>query len=97
MAINLATDSIIPSIVIHFINNTLSVSLLFISAEIGKYIFCIVVLILAVISLVILIKRRKEYERPLSLITEKGEGAKITMEMILFAAFTLAVAVLNLL
>jgi membrane protease YdiL (CAAX protease family) len=97
MAINLATDSIIPSIVIHFINNLVSVSLLFISQEIGKYLFCLAVLILALISLIFIIKRRKEYERPLSLITDKGEGAKITMEMILFAAFTLAVAVLNLL
>ena len=97
MSLDLATDSVIPSVVIHFINNAISVSAFFIPLEITLFLFYLWIFILAVMSLIIIIKSRRDYELPLIMITDKGEGAKITVEMVLFAAFTLAVAVLNLL
>ena len=97
MSLDLATDSVIPSVVIHFINNAISVSAFFIPLEITLFLFYLWIFILTVMSLIIIIKSRSDYELPLIMITDKGEGAKITVEMVLFAALTLAVAVLNLL
>ena len=97
MAIDLATDSIIPSVIIHFINNALSVSLMFI--PIPGIIFVVYIWIgLLTLASAITIKRSfEEYEIPLMLITETGEGVRITPNMIFFALITLSLAILNLL
>lgn len=95
MSIALATDSIIPSMIIHFINNALSVSLYFIYFPID-FIVYIWIGLLALVSVITVWRNREEYEIPLMLITEKGEGVKFTPQMILFALLTLAIAVINL-
>ena len=97
MAVNLATDSVIPSLVIHFVNNALSVTLGFITYEGNLIILMLWLALIVLASVIMIIKNRDEYEIPLMLITDKGEGARPTAQMIIFALFTLTVAVLNLL
>ena len=98
MMVDLICDSIIPSIVIHFINNALSVLMLFMEDSpfsiLGIY---AIIILLTVISIIIICETREDYEVELILATEKGEGVKLTLGMGLFAALTLAVAILNLL
>ncbi len=97
MSLDLATDSVIPSLIIHFLNNALSVSLMFISYE-GTFIIVLLWLFMVTIaSIALIVKNREEYEIPLMMIFDKGEGMRLTPQMVFFALFTLAIAVLNLL
>lgn len=98
MLVDLVCDSIIPSIVIHFINNALSVLMLFM--EDGPFSISgiyVIIILLTVISAIILWETKEDYEDALILATNKGEGVKLTLGMGLFAALTLAVAIINLL
>ena len=97
MAIDLATDSIIPSVIIHFINNALSVSLMFIPIPGIIYVIYIWLGLLTFASVITIKRSFEEYEIPLMLITEKGEGVRITPNMIFFALITLSLAILNIL
>lgn len=98
MTVDLMCDSIVPSIVIHFINNALSVAMLFMEESpfsiMGMY---VIIILLTVISIILVIENKEDYEDALLLATCKGEGTKLTLGMGLFAALTLTVAILNLL
>lgn len=96
MSITIATDSIIPSIIIHFINNALSVTLYFIYFPGIDFLVYIWIGLLAILSIIVILRNREEYEIPLLLVTEKGEGIKFTPLMISFAAITLALAIIKL-
>ena len=97
MALDLATDSVIPSIIIHFINNSISISLMFINRDAASLVLYIMILLLTVLSIIIIAKNKDKYRRLLVFVTEKGEGVRFTPEMILFAAVTLTIAVVSLL
>lgn len=96
MAIDIATGSIWPSVVIHFINNAVSVSVIFFS---GNTYFAPVIYsvlgLLTVISLAYIIKNRQKYLVFVSGAYEKGEEFGLTAEMICFAALMLIVALYN--
>lgn len=98
MIVDLMCDSIIPSIVIHFINNALSVIMLFMTdspfSVMGLY---VIIGLLTIISIIIVRETKEDYEGALTLATEKGESFKFTLGMVLFAALTLTIAILNLL
>lgn len=97
MLIDLMTDSIIPSVVIHFINNAISVGMIFIEATFAVFLLYIWIIVATVISIIVLYNNREDYEDVLVVATLKGEGVKFTPGMMLFAALTLAIAIMNLL
>ena len=97
MMIDIASGSIIPSILIHFINNALSVGLLVCSDN--PAFAPIIYILLGVgtfISLVLIFTKRRLYFSKLSSAFEKGDGVKITAEMLIFAGLTLMIATLGL-
>ncbi len=97
MAIDLATESVIPSIVIHFINNALSVSMSFAPYEPIIIFFYIWIGGLTLLSVISMFRKKEDYEMALLLISDKGEGVKFTGGMLAFAIMTLTIAVLSLL
>ena len=98
MAIDLACDSVIPSVVIHFINNALSVVMIIYSdnpvISTGAIISLIV---LTLISVCFIVDYRRDYESALNTVTEKGERVTLSSGMIFFVALTLAIAIIRLL
>lgn len=97
MVVDLATESVIPSVIIHFINNALSVSLFFVSYHpVLVMLVYGVIILLTVMSVYAIRAMRDEYEDVFYIITDKGEGMKFTAEMALFAVLTLAIAVMSL-
>ena len=57
----------------------------------------VIIILLTVISIILIVENKEDYEDALLLATCKGEGTKLTLGMGLFAALTLTVAILNLL
>ncbi len=98
MTVDLATDSIIPSVIIHFINNALSVGIIIFSDNPAfAPVIYIILAVLTLISLIAILKNREKYLKALESATEKGERVVLTIEMLLFAALTLTIAIINLL
>lgn len=98
MAIDLAADSIIPSVLIHFINNAISVGILFYGDNPAFTPAVLVILgIFSLVSLIVIVLRRKEYLRMLTVAFSAGETPKFSFEMLIFAGLTLSMAVMNLL
>lgn len=92
MSLDLAFDSIWPSIIIHFMNNAVSVLVLF---GLG-YIAYPALALLSVVSLVIIIAKRADYKKLFAKALKKGEKFKITIELVIFTASTLFIAVMSL-
>ena len=97
MALALATESIIPTIVLHFINNALSVSLGFIFYDGAALMLYIWIGLMTLLSAIYIYRKRDNYWIAMLMINDKGEGMMITTEMVLFALVTLGIAVMNLL
>lgn len=98
MAIDLATDSVIPSLLLHFINNSISVGLIFYekNTAFAPTVYAILG-ILCFISILVIVKKRREYKKMLTLPFLKGEKMKFSFEMLIFAGLTLAIAIMNIL
>ena len=97
MVVDIAVDSVIPSMIIHFINNLLSVSLLVFKDNPNFAPFIYIMLgILTLLSLIDIIGG-KYYQKRVAYAFNEGERAKIPTSMIAFAVITLAIAVLSLL
>lgn len=98
MTVDIWANSVIPSIIIHFINNALSVGLIFFSDNPAfSPVIYVLLLILTVISLLFILKRRDEYLRMIRYSFDKGEGFKISGDVILFGAVCLFIAIIGLL
>ncbi len=97
MAVDLATDSVIPSVVIHLINNALSVSMIFAPNDLVVIVIFVLLAVLTIASAIAIYRRRDSYRSALIMLNEKGEGARFTVGMLLFALLTLTIAVVNLL
>ncbi len=96
MTINLLTDSIWPSVILHAVNNTLSVVWIFYSQSTEFVVgFYIVLAVLSLISFIFIFKKRSEY---INGIKKIFGGKKITLggEILYFALPTLALAALDL-
>ncbi|MBQ8303212.1 MAG: CPBP family intramembrane metalloprotease [Clostridia bacterium] len=97
MTVDLATDSVIPSVIIHFINNAISVGLLVYTDNPAFAPTVYVILgVATLISLIVVFKDKRSYFEKLSSAFARGEGVKFTLEMLLFAALTLTVAIVGL-
>ena len=97
MAIDIACDSVVPSILIHFINNALSVSIvLYADNPAFAPTVYLIIGVLTLISICYVLRRRKVYAEALACAFDKGEGVKLTAGMLLFALLTLTLAVASL-
>lgn len=97
MVVDIAVDSVIPSMIIHFINNLLSVSLLIFKDNPNFAPFIYIMLgLLTLLSLIDIIGG-KYYQKRVLYAFDEGERAKIPTSMIAFAVITLAIAVAGLL
>ena len=96
MIIDIITDSIWPSVILHAVNNTLSVLLIFYSQSkeftVGFY---VTLVILSAISAIFIFKKRDEYLKGLKKIFN-GEKVKLDAEILYLAIPTLALAAIGL-
>lgn len=91
MTIDIATDSIYPSMIIHFLNNVLSLIIIF-----GMPIpLAIILICLLALSLFFVARGRRKYGEMLKLAFEKGEKYSLCMEVWLFVLFAVAIAILT--
>lgn len=97
MTVDLATESVIPSVIIHFINNAISVGLLVYddNAAFAPAVY-ILLCVITLVSLVVIFVRRRQYLKKFSFALDRGEGVRITAEMLIFAGLSLSIAVMSL-
>lgn len=97
MAIDIATDSVIPSVIIHFINNAVSVFLL-IYSDIPEfsYVLYSILEILTVISVSVIIYKKEIFREMLSDAFEEGDKCGLTRDMLCFGCLMLVSAVAKL-
>ena len=92
MTVDIMAGSVIPSILIHFVNNVASVLLiLYPDSPVVT-----VVAVLAVISLALILLRWSEFKEKIKKVFEKGEGFVPSAEITAFAVVALLVAALGL-
>ena len=96
-AIDIATNSIIPSVILHFLNNLMSIFWLRGEGE-RLFVICYTVVLasLALLSLIPIFLMREKYTKKISLITEEKARVQLSYEPILFFATTLFAALLSL-
>lgn len=96
MVLDLMCESIWPSVIIHFLNNTLSVLLIFYS---NRPIFVAISLALlgicATVSLIFFILKRKKYLPRLHKSLSAGEKFSFNFNMLIFSLFAVFVAILT--
>lgn len=98
MAVDIVCDSVIPSVILHFINNAISVGMLVFSDNSAFAPTVFVLLgILSVISVIFIFINRKSYKERLTEAFVKGEGFTPTLPMISFAVICLFIATVSIL
>lgn len=96
MIIDIISKSVWPSVILHALNNALSVIWIFYSHEAAfAYAFYAFLIILAIISLVFIVKRRVEYKTEIQK-AFVGERVKLDCEVLYLAVPTLLLAALDL-
>ena len=92
-AVDIAFDSILPSFILHFLNNTLSI--LWMRSDSG-WIFVVIILSLAVVSGIGLIMMRRSLRDGISHIFDDKSKLELSYEPILLVVLTLLTAITNL-
>jgi len=98
MAVDLICDSVIPSILIHFINNALSVGMLVYkdNFRFALFVFAFVAVISAISVIYIAINRTK-YKQEIASVFNAGESFNMTMPMAIFGVACLAISIVSVL
>lgn len=98
MAIDLACDSVVPSVLLHFINNALSVGML-VFADNPAFAPTVIILtaVLSVISVAFIVFNRKKYQEKLVFALSVGEKYQITLPVAALGAICLIIAVVSIL
>lgn len=97
MAIDIAADSVIPSFILHFVNNALSVGLIiFADNPAFAPVLYLILGILTVVSLCFIFVRREKYKKMLNFAFDRGEGVGFTPELAVFAVVCLSLAIISL-
>ena len=96
MAVDLVCDSVVPSFLLHFINNAVSVGMLVYkdNSVFAPTIFALVA-ILAVISLLFIFVKRKEYAEKFSVLLKGKEQAILTLPAAAFATVCIVIALVS--
>ena len=97
MLIDMMCDSIVPSLIVHFINNLISVLLIYYAENNLIKSVCIgVVAVCTIISIVVIIIRKNEYRERIKNVFVPGEKMKFNFSMLMFAVACLVFAVIGL-
>ena len=97
MIVDIAFDSVLPSLILHFINNAVSVVWIkYCSGMTGSVIFISSLALLSLVSMVVIYKRRSEYSSIFKGSFDKGESSEITYAPFLLAVITFYLAFSNL-
>ncbi len=95
--IDIIAESVWPSVIIHLLNNTVSVLWIKYSANPDFALwYCILLAAFGALSLIPIYLRRKKYLAEIKSATSEGERLGDTYAPILFVAFTLIMTVINL-
>lgn len=97
ISIDIMCDSVLPSMIIHLVNNTISVLWIKYSAN-GDFalIYCAVLAALALLSLIPIIARRKAYSERISPLFDVGEGVGDIYSPVIIIGFSTVMAAINL-
>ena len=93
--VDIAFDSIIPSLTIHFLNNTLSIFWMLYGDTLGVY-FVLGLVLLAILSFVFVWIYRTRYAEIFKGALAKGEKINLSYELVIFIVMTAFVAFTNL-
>ena len=94
--VDIMAGSIIPSVILHFINNTLSVIFMMYFDETSWYWFFTGLLVLSAISAAAIFARRKKYSGFFAPLTDAGEAKEFSLAPLSLIIITLAIAITNL-
>ena len=97
MSVDIATESILPSILIHFINNALSVCMVMYGDNpVFLTSFYSLIAILTVVSVIIIVIRRKKYAQEFETAFYCDERLIFTLDMWIFLGITMTLAIIQL-
>ena len=97
MTVDIAFESVWPSIILHLVNNAMSVVWMKYCSDVAStLVFASLLLVLTAVSLVILILNRDEYKSRFDSATDKGESFNVTYAPILLVVICSYVAWANL-
>ncbi len=97
MTVDVALDSVWPSVILHFVNNAASVIWLkYCSGITGSVIFIFSLALLSLISIFFIYRRRESYRALFHGSFDKGESFAVTYAPLALAAITFYLAFLNL-
>ena len=95
MIIDIMSESVLPSVIFHFINN--AVSIVWIVIPDGyRLLFVLALIALALLSLVFVFIKRERFKDGIRQAMRMGEGFLGSREMLILAALTMTVSVTNL-
>lgn len=96
MAMDIALDSVIPSIILHFVNNAISVSLLVYQDNFAfAPIVFILIGVLSALSLIFIFINREKYREKLSYAFKNGEKISLTPPAVALGAACLTIAIVS--
>lgn len=97
MTLDLISESVLPSVIVHFVNNTVSVLwTLYFPGKTGSFIIIFSVATLAAFSLAAVFLLRREYAKALRKIFSRKSGFPIPLSLICLALLTLCTAAFEL-
>ena len=95
--VDIMAESVLPSVILHFLNNVLSLVFMEYFGEENGTVFSLILIVLSIISIIPIIIKRKSYRGFFSPLLEKGDSAEISKAPLALVFVTLALAVTNLL
>ena len=94
MIVDVALDSVWPSVILHFINNAASVIMMkYCNDTVSASIFLSVLLLLCAVSVFFIFKKKQNYKKMLKTALGKGQGGAVTYAPFALAAICLYIAV----
>lgn len=97
MMINLMCNSVIPSLIIHLINNLISVLLIFYAENpLIKLVILALLIVCTLISVVFILAQKNKYKEMVKSAFIRGEKMKFNFSMLIFAVVCLLLAVFGL-
>ena len=97
IVIDIAADSVLPSLILHFVNNVISVLWIKYSAD-GVFVlwYLVIMISLSLVGLAFIFLRRKKYIALIKGVYEDGEPLTEVYAPVLLVCFTLTMTVMNL-
>ena len=97
ITVDMAAGSVLPSLIIHFLNNAIDITLKFYGTDKIRIGYYIAVGVLAIVSFAVLYLRRKRHlQKVREILAPRAEDREVDMSVMLVIFPTLFVAITNL-